>query len=99
MGLVECIWLVEDFRVTVWSYCRSGFVFCFSSRRRHTICALVTGVQTCALPISFPRRFGDQRLTGADERAAVEKIGQRIGVGQIAGAFFGLGTLDRKSVV
>src|SRR3546814_3747590 len=24
----------------------------FSSRRRHTICALVTGVQTCALPIS-----------------------------------------------
>src|SRR3546814_2025437 len=26
-------------------------VFFFSSRRRHTICALVTGVQTCALPI------------------------------------------------
>src|SRR3546814_3831065 len=25
--------------------------FLFSSRRRHTICALVTGVQTCALPI------------------------------------------------
>src|SRR3546814_2790764 len=28
-------------------------LFCFSSRRRHTRCALVTGVQTCALPI-FP---------------------------------------------
>src|SRR3546814_4893688 len=28
---------------------------CFSSRRRHTRCALVTGVQTFALPIS-PRR-------------------------------------------
>src|SRR3546814_8915629 len=27
----------------------------FSSRRRHTRCALVTGVQTCALPISAPR--------------------------------------------
>src|SRR3546814_387933 len=29
------------------------FVYCFffSSRRRHTRCALVTGVQTCALPI------------------------------------------------
>src|SRR3546814_4479336 len=27
------------------------FVFFFSSRRRHTRCALVTGVQTCALPI------------------------------------------------
>src|SRR3546814_8791459 len=29
-----------------------GFLL-FSSRRRHTRCALVTGVQTCALPISF----------------------------------------------
>src|SRR3546814_11343444 len=29
------------------------FSFFFSSRRRHTRCALVTGVQTCALPI-FP---------------------------------------------
>src|SRR3546814_20049072 len=27
------------------------FLFFFSSRRRHTSCALVTGVQTCALPI------------------------------------------------
>src|SRR3546814_6033143 len=26
-------------------------MFFLSSRRRHTICALVTGVQTCALPI------------------------------------------------
>src|SRR3546814_1793832 len=30
-------------------------VFFFSSRRRHTRCALVTGVQTCALPIYFGR--------------------------------------------
>src|SRR3546814_15595432 len=29
--------------------------FFFSSRRRHTRCALVTGVQTCALPISALR--------------------------------------------
>src|SRR3546814_6899205 len=28
------------------------YLFFFSSRRRHTRCALVTGVQTCALPIS-----------------------------------------------
>src|SRR3546814_8730139 len=28
--------------------------FFFSSRRRHTRCALVTGVQTCALPILVP---------------------------------------------
>src|SRR3546814_913787 len=30
---------------------RSTRFFFFSSRRRHTRCALVTGVQTCALPI------------------------------------------------
>src|SRR3546814_5172972 len=29
-------------------------IFFFSSRRRHTRCALVTGVQTCALPIFEP---------------------------------------------
>src|SRR3546814_16961613 len=32
----------------------SFYCFFFSSRRRHTRCALVTGVQTCALPIFFP---------------------------------------------
>src|SRR3546814_1422300 len=34
-------------------------LFFFSSRRRHTRCALVTGVQTCALPIlrrTYPTR-------------------------------------------
>src|SRR3546814_9271594 len=35
------------------SWCCLLFVFFFSSRRRHTRCALVTGVQTCALPIYF----------------------------------------------
>src|SRR5881296_2961948 len=30
------------------------FFFFFSSRRRHTRCCCVTGVQTCALPISQP---------------------------------------------
>src|SRR3546814_3039181 len=38
------------------SFCSSVFLFFFSSRRRHTRCALVTGVQTCALPISFRGR-------------------------------------------
>src|SRR3546814_6454133 len=41
-------------------------LFCFASRRRHTRCALVTGVQTCALPIfsiaSMPRN-GQVRLS------------------------------------
>src|SRR3546814_5565552 len=33
------------------------FIFFFSSRRRHTRCALVTGVQTCALPILRKHRL------------------------------------------
>src|SRR3546814_2449856 len=37
-------------------------VFFFSSRRRHTRCALVTGVQTCALPIY--NELGDVRVRG-----------------------------------
>src|SRR3546814_654833 len=38
----------------LYEFCFVLFVF-FSSRRRHTRCALVTGVQTCALPISSCR--------------------------------------------
>src|SRR3546814_14893340 len=41
------------------------FIFFFSSRRRHTRCALVTGVQTCALPASPLWRRG-----GGFDRAA-----------------------------
>src|SRR3546814_10785718 len=51
----------------------------FSSRRRHTRCALVTGVQTCALPI-FQQFGGPHEVTirtplpeggeGASNRAA-----------------------------
>src|SRR3546814_20828713 len=40
-------------RLLVFSQC----LFFFSSRRRHTRCALVTGVQTCALPICFHQLF------------------------------------------
>src|SRR3546814_1938596 len=42
--------------------------FFFSSRRRHTICALVTGVQTCALPIFFKPDLPPFRLTTLDQR-------------------------------
>src|SRR3546814_2809918 len=37
------------------------FNFFFSSRRRHTRCALVTGVQTCALPILTHCTYVDAR--------------------------------------
>src|SRR3546814_19401480 len=36
--------------------------FFFSSRRRHTRCALVTGVQTCALPISLEETVGGRNI-------------------------------------
>src|SRR3546814_10707163 len=44
---------------TLWS-----FWCCFSSRRRHTICALVTGVQTWALPILWLRAGVGQAAQG-----------------------------------
>src|SRR3546814_1843522 len=53
----------------LWSLLLLSWHFFFSSRRRHTRCALVTGVQTCALPISLvpafdgasPRKLGRMR--------------------------------------
>src|SRR3546814_4430574 len=47
-------------------------VFFFSSRRRHTRCALVTGVQTCALPISN---------IAAGNRNLMASFGQHVAVG------------------
>src|SRR3546814_19304373 len=39
-------------------------MFFFASRRRHTGCALVTGVQTCALPICFQGSLGQLAAAG-----------------------------------
>src|SRR3546814_5099876 len=44
------------------------FVFFFSSRRRHTRCALVTGVQTCALPIYSRKKFDYSDLIAFRDR-------------------------------
>src|SRR3546814_8038325 len=52
--------------------------FFFSSRRRHTRCALVTGVQTCALPIYADLRVYEMALeepTGdISEEAAMSEV-------------------------
>src|SRR3546814_2789571 len=58
-----------------------AYFFFFSSRRRHTRCALVTGVQTCALPICRPdcraRGAGEtRRKPGAAEDAAAQGSGK-----------------------
>src|SRR3546814_9170682 len=53
--------------------------FFFSSRRRHTRCALVTGVQTCALPIS--ERIGQYRIIDIIGRGGMGAVykGERVG--------------------
>src|SRR3546814_14368819 len=45
-------------------------MFIFTSRRRHTRCALVTGVQTCALPISIAPYLREHKLVTAAQMAA-----------------------------
>src|SRR3546814_9395312 len=44
--------MIDDLICHICFWFCSFYFFFFSSRRRHTRCALVTGVQTCALPIS-----------------------------------------------
>src|SRR3546814_13113257 len=65
-------------------------VFFLSSRRRHTSCALVTGVQTCALPISGSGKttslyaglrrlnYGSRNILAVEDPVeyAVEGVGQ-----------------------
>src|SRR3546814_18595928 len=92
--------------------CVLSFCFFFSSRRRHTRCALVTGVQTCALPIcahaGMECRLLHARLIGlaerADERFAAAEQLQNAMLAQTAaccieGIGVGRGAGDRKRVV
>src|SRR3546814_5992225 len=53
--------------------------FFFSSRRRHTRCALVTGVQTCALPIF--------ELVGTSPAGALARFKNGYADGVIGGRF------------
>src|SRR3546814_5301198 len=52
LSLFLCYALLMLLLFFVWFFVIFFCFFFFSSRRRHTRCALVTGVQTCALPIS-----------------------------------------------
>src|SRR3546814_10367806 len=59
-------------------------VICFflSSRRRHTRCALVTGVQTCALPILFIAGAHGRGMLApfADDAVAIDHTELGVGV-------------------
>src|SRR3546814_15276296 len=80
-------------------------VFFFSSRRRHTSCALVTGVQTCALPIYFigklfgllarpPQHRFENRRRRQEDLQAPEFIDDD--VCHLAGVYDGLRDWDRE---
>src|SRR3546814_5036648 len=74
------------------------FCFFFSSRRRHTRCALVTGVQTCALPISM--RIGGQ--PPGDVLRLAEGFEEAVSVSQLsAGKFkvWGAGGIRRYGLI
>src|SRR3546814_6616953 len=63
----------------------STCVFCcffFASRRRHTRCALVTGVQTCALPIFYP--------PGLPHARELEHAASRVSAIEINGTYYRL---------
>src|SRR3546814_7374890 len=79
------------------------YCFFFSSRRRHTRCALVTGVQTCALPICclfracpffIETQIGVARGGGREGTGHASFIPQ-IG-GQVAGAYRKQETVERN---
>src|SRR3546814_19188174 len=55
------------------------FLF-FSSRRRHTRCALVTGVQTCALPI-LCLRSRQERSEVALDTAEIQALQHQVRIG------------------
>src|SRR3546814_4286175 len=64
-------------------------VFFFSSRRRHTRCALVTGVQTCALPIcgglkEIATRVGLATAAGGDVFAGLKPYFEAVAMAKVS---------------
>src|SRR3546814_15940645 len=59
------------------------FFFFFSSRRRHTRCALVTGVQTCALPILLVHVVDSSALDVEGNIRAVRTVLEEIGADDV----------------
>src|SRR3546814_9028070 len=58
-------------------------LFFFSSRRRHTRCALVTGVQTCALPILADAKFAAELADDTADHADLLDRDQDVTLGPL----------------
>src|SRR3546814_5568714 len=87
--------------MSVWCICVCvglHVLFFFSSRRRHTSCALVTGVQTCALPISPAHPVLDVRREAGAHYRFGEAVTLDLGLASRSAAFNRV-LIDRKSVV
>src|SRR3546814_9715924 len=70
LTLLDCT-IVSSVLLLICMYLDYCVLFFFSSRRRHTRCALVTGVQTCALPIlASPQRGGVRCASVPSRRTA-----------------------------
>src|SRR3546814_6883022 len=77
MGLLLCCFLCVLVLYDVLLVIMCVFFF-FSSRRRHTRCALVTGVQTCALPIcAFPAKGSEPWLGRTLRHPLHGRLGRR----------------------
>src|SRR3546814_9523441 len=86
----------------------SYLFFFFSSRRRHTRCALVTGVQTCALPIfgtvSSPEKAELARANGAwqtidySRENVVERVLELTGGKKVPVVYDGVGRSEERRV-
>src|SRR3546814_5481756 len=83
--MVRVVVLLISLDMMVWFFILVWFFF--SSRRRHTRCALVTGVQTCALPIFL------QTLRAAAARGVV--VGAHVAYPDLKG--FGRRNMDVAS--
>src|SRR3546814_19062251 len=96
-----CVWVLSflmfiDVLVMCCYFDDCFVVFFFSSIRRHTRCALVTGVQTCALPIStiavdavldHALELGDAGVTNGSESAAAQILGLGLDSSVVTTAF------------
>src|SRR3546814_10228356 len=79
--------------------CVAFLWFCFTSRRRHTRCALVTGVQTCALPIcriEYGAAGGRCNTDFIDNSAGVDCSDHEVNIKILLGDAVKTGKLTRK---